>query len=187
MPRIPNPRGQTRRFPQKPFSTGIAIVRSPHHDGDGLDVALLYDDPVALQTDFSMVSRWRRVRGLTALSRELAFEKTPHGQAYLELTWRSEVPSMSGRRATASINDDGIAVRIAAGGQNRGTLIRSVARSTDLFVLFHLLPDSTTTALRRAIVDFGQRQLPAACNTVPLQLSRVRIFGRTFHVGTGLR
>lgn len=170
----------TRREPTVTFSRAITVCRWPRrHSGDAT-IALIYDDRDRLHDDYDRVAQWKRLPGLAALVPTAHLERSPGrpGLPYVDFGWRRYL-SKGAKRRFEELPVERIAVQVAAGGKNRGSVIKALGRTEELFVVFsQVVSLSDTDELDRQVKNLFSDRLVAFGDTEPISLRGLTIFGR---------
>ena len=170
----------TRRQPRIPFSPAIAVCKWPGcHDRDAT-IALVYDDQDRLVNDYDRVAQWKRLPGLAALVPTAHLERPPgrSGTPYVDFGWRRYLLKSAERRFE-ELPEERIAVQVAGGGKNRGSVIKALGRTEELFLVFSQVASlSDTDELDRQIKNLFLDRLVPFGDTEPIPLRGLTVFGR---------
>lgn len=172
--------GPTRREPRVAFSPALVACRWPKSHIRDAVIALFYQDRDQLVEDYHRVGAWKRFPGLAALVPTAHLERSPGkpGIPYLDFGWRRYLPKETKPRFQ-ELSQERIAVQVAHGGKNRGSVINGLSRADDLFVVFSLVPSfEDKDALVRRAKELFRDQLVPFGDTEPIPLRGLTVFGR---------
>ncbi|MEZ6070947.1 MAG: hypothetical protein R3C10_11900 [Pirellulales bacterium] len=168
------------------WAEAIAMIRGPVKFDRVTVVAFAYANRAQLDHDYGRSAEYPTVCGSETVTPTAHLGKTAAGQAFVDFGWRRHLPITTATKSIRSYYEsptERIRVPVGWGGNNRPTVMKQLASSTELWVVFCLLDSFEPAELEGLWRRFGRGVMATGSGKYPIELKGLGVFGKFVPLG----